>query len=138
MRRGWKAGSVRAAMRQAGLLLSLSVLLVIQLAAMGHLVFVRHSLCGHGAAVHDDHHGVAAPARVRAGAEPAVRPGEPAEGSHEHCDPAGINPALIEATTYALPPTLLDGYLLPFSVRPSAGQGATSVLDFAPRSSPPV
>jgi len=138
MRRGWKVGSVRAAVRQAGLLLSLSVLLVTQLAAMGHLVFVRHSLCEHGAAVHDDHHRVATAAHIRTGAEPAVRPGEPSEGSHEHCDPAGIMPALVQATTYSLPPTLLDGYLLPFSVRPSTGEAPTSILDFAPKSSPPV
>jgi len=125
--------------RQLGLALSLIVLLASQLAAMGHLVFVQHSICEHGAAVHGGHAVEADRAPLaRTGSDPAISGGERMERAHEHCDPSGIRPALVQADAYCLAPTLLDEYLLPWSLRPQRTEAPVSALELAPKNSPPV
>ena len=112
-------------------------LLVAQAARVGHLLFVSHSLCEHGSLIHA---GEVAPPHASASDReeaPVVDPGA-AHPGHEHCDPLGLK-ALAPAVGPACPDcTLLDGELLPWSVRPRPGERVISILLLAPKSSPPV
>lgn len=128
-----------AALRHVGFVCALLGLLVVQLAAVGHQLLIRHSMCEHGAVVHADHEQHdAAPSVVHTSSEPAVEPGARAEGSHEHCDPAGVRSSAVKIGAPLVPPTLLDGYLLPWSVRPQHARAPLAILSFAPKNSPPV
>lgn len=120
-RRGVRSGA-RAVLAFA--LISLG-LLVAQAARVGHLALVSHSLCEHGALIHADE---VAPAHAAASDHEAplgVDPGA-AHPGHEHCDPLGLK-ALAPAVGPACPDcTLLDGELLPWSVRPRPGERVIS------------
>jgi hypothetical protein len=123
------------------LLLSSTVLaafvLVSQVARVAHFVLVAHAHCAeHGDIAHSDH-AAASDDGSDHGESVALRTGE-AGGEHEHCDVLGMPVTPLAVAPSLADASLLDAYLLPWSVRPSVGHRVLDVLDLAPKSSPPV
>ena len=115
------------------------VVVVTQLFGLGHMLFVSHTQCEHGELVHegDVHasHAAAAPAGDAPG--DVVERGAGMEREHDHCDALALRPALISVAPSVPALTLLDGFLLPWSVRPRVESRAVALLSLAPKSSPP-
>jgi hypothetical protein len=115
-------------------------LLVSQLAALGHLVLVRHARCEHGAWVHVRHDAAPAVPAVAAARDrhtAAAGPSGRAEGEHEHCDALALRPALAEVDASCVVPELIAATLLPFDAGPRTGERPVPILTLAPKSSPP-
>jgi hypothetical protein len=112
-------------------------LVVAQIARLGHMMLVSHSVCEHGALVHG-HHAEEHHAADR-GRDPVATQGEaPADADHEHCDAAGVKAVAVAVGPACVAPTLLDGELLPWSVRPRPDGRAIAILSLAPKNSPPA
>jgi hypothetical protein len=126
--------------------------LVVYLCGLGHMVVVAHARCEHGEFVHGSHeheseaHGSASLTEDSAGpaavgsddSSDQVRPGEVSE-DHGHCDPFAVTPGITPSVaTSCADVRLLDGALLPWSVRASVGVRTLAILSLAPKSSPPV
>jgi hypothetical protein len=116
-----------------------ALLLVTQIVGAGHMVLVVHDHCSeHGELVHADashgEHAKAAP--PERGSHSEVRPNP--SGSHEHCDHPALKHTLVDLTSPCAELALLDGFLLPWSVRARAADAPLDPLDLAPKSSPPA
>ena len=112
-----------------------------QVLGLAHMGLISHQRCEQGAVIHASastsaHAHAADDRKVDDGV--AVRAGGALEGDHEHCDPFAVAPALVAAEPWCADLTLLDGTVLPWSVRPSAGERAVALLLLAPKSSPPT
>ena len=137
----WAIDSGRA--RRAGMRSTSTLLLAAQLATLGHLLIVRHTLCReHGEAIHSGSPRQAQamrPTHEGALADPALRGGgQPAVHSHDHC--------LAQANTrerFALlpAPDSMPGPLLVAATPPSLSAVGTApavaVFLLAPKNSPP-
>ncbi len=137
----WAIDSGRA--RRAGMRSTSTLLLAAQLATLGHLSIVRHTICReHGEAIHSGSPGGAQalrPTHQVAPADPALAGGgQPAAHSHDHC--------LAQAKTrerFALLPALdsMPGPVLAAATLPSLSAVGTApavaVLLLAPKTSPP-
>jgi hypothetical protein len=141
MRRGQ---SLRARAAFGAVLLSIS-LLVMHMARLGHMLLVSHEVCEHGALVHAHHDETARhadPAAAPHGGralETCAAPGTPAsDAGHEHCDPFSLKAISLAVSVPGVTPRLLDGELLPWSVRPSQGEQIIAILSLAPKNSPPA
>lgn len=112
-----------------------------QVLGLAHMVLISHQRCEHGAVVHASASTSAhahAPDAPKVDDGVAAQPGGGLEGDHEHCDPFAVTPAVVAAEPWCAELTLLDEALLPWSVRPSAGERAVALLLLAPKSSPPT
>ena len=106
-------------------------------ARVGHLVFVSHSLCEHGALVHGHHE--EAHRHAPQGRDAAAASGDALEDSgHDHCEPFAVQSFAVSVGPSCVVPTVLDAELLPWSVRPRPGERSIPLLSLAPKSSPPV
>jgi hypothetical protein len=120
-------------------LLALAVAFV-QLVGLGHLVFVTHAICEHGALLHVEHEAVAAPKiddRPAAEDRVAARPGQSADGHHQHCDPFAVRPAVVAVAPSFEAPAPFEGVLLPETAVVRAAFPPIDLLSLAPKSSPP-
>ena len=137
----WAIDSGRA--RRAGMRSTSTLLLAAQLATLGHLSIVRHTICReHGEAIHSGSPGGAQalrPTHQVAPADPALAGGgQPAAHSHDHC----LAQAKTRERFALLPvPELIPAPLLVAATFPSlAGVSmapAVAVLLLAPKNSPP-
>ena len=129
--------------RRASLRATSTLLLAAQLATLGHLSIVRHTICReHGEAIHSGSPSQAQAMRsTQAGAlaDPALRGGgQPAAHSHDHCLAQAKTRerfALLPAPD-AKPDPLLLAAILP-SLSAVGAAPAVAVLRLAPKNSPP-
>jgi len=114
-----------------------------QLFVLGHLVFVTHTICEHGALLHVERVPAVDPAAVDpAAVDPpddrvAARPGKGAGAHHQHCDAFGVRPAVIAVAPSFDAPAPLEGVLLPEQHGARAAVLPIELLSLAPKSSPP-
>jgi hypothetical protein len=117
--------------------LALAVAMV-QLFGLGHLVFVSHAICEHGALLHTDEAAVHADEAARdADGVSSALPGRGAE-DHQHCDALAVRPAVVAVQPAFDAPAELEGALLPETPRAFAAHPPIAVLALAPKVSPPL
>lgn len=123
-----------------------TLLLVSHVARAGHLLLVAHERCAeHGELVHgdDEHGGTSSDTTARVGdaereeAAPALGAERAPEG-HDHCDALAIEHDPQPLAVAVDDVRLLDGYLLPWSLRPGVNDAAVELLLLAPKNSPPT
>jgi hypothetical protein len=114
-----------------------------QLFAVGHLVFVSHAICEHGALQHADTGAAPRPAEISAdaaeatGRAPRALPGRGA-GEHEHCDPFARAPAAIHVDPSFAAPELIQPSLTAWHQGSPFAFETIGLLALAPKSSPPI
>src|SRR5262245_8808103 len=138
------AAPIRVLRRAAWLPIAVCMLLLTShVARAGHLLLVAHERCAeHGELIHAEH--AASPQRAAdeasdgALAPTTAHQGQSASDSHEHCDALAIAHTPVSPGVAIDEVRLLDGYLLPWSLRPGVGERAVDVLFLAPKNSPPA
>jgi hypothetical protein len=111
---------------------------LLQVFGLGHLVFVSHAICEHGALLHvegEAAHADEAPAEAKGVA--SARPGQAAE-DHQHCGALAVRPAVIAvqpAFAAFVPIAIALTEDAPPALDPFPPIG---VLALAPKSSPPI
>jgi hypothetical protein len=119
--------------------LALAVAMV-QLFGLGHLVFVSHAICEHGALLHTEDATVHAEAAAAARDADGVSSALPGRGAaeHQHCDALAVRPAVIAVQPAFEAPAELEGALLPETPRALVAHPPIAVLALAPKVSPPL
>ena len=123
-----------------------ALLLVSHFARAGHLLLVAHERCAeHGELIHADAEHAAgdaaahSPETASSNDGDAVAPGSaPSASDHEHCDAVAISHRPQDVAVTVDDVRLLDGYLLPWSLRGDVGARNVELLLLAPKNSPPA
>ncbi len=142
VKRGGEARPASARRPFAALLVVAVALLFAHVARLGHLVFVPHVRCAHGALVHAHAEPAAGDAAARPGdaptRAPVVQASPTADGDHDHCDGLAVAPARIDPPASIAPSAVIAWCAAPDTARPRPAATVVALLSLAPKGSPPA
>lgn len=145
-KRRQRSGRARPAVRSRFLVLVAALMTflmsAVQLVNVAHMILVVHAECPvHGDLMHvEDTVSDASPALDAAVPQDEDRaaPATAQCSPDDHCDTVASRQAAAMVVHVSVETTLLDGYLLPWSVRPLLLERVDDRLHLAPKNSPPL